>query len=326
MGNFKEDIARTRAFVFDVDGVLTLRTEAADRATLDGRVAFTFDGVTAELLSLSVTDQLPELPTEVPLTQNGYDTQVYEPKTGLVLSPTVAAEGDGLSAADTAAGERRPATLIKGVFSDLTVTDRGSRISLKEYLSRLDKRQFADKDHPFRGEKSAPLCSLEQSSRRSAALKGAAEAKSSHFRKRKTLHGFPAATQNGGMFFVTTLPAPIVQPSPISTPGSIIAPAPIQQFAPMWTGRLYCQGLSPLSSGSIGWPAATITTFGPSMEKSPMKMCVSSTRLRPWLMYTFFPRWRKWPPQFALKGGTMWHDGPHSASMRERSSWRSFPS
>ena len=136
-------LCRDGAICQYVDGVLTLRTEAADRATLDGRVAFTFDGVTAELLSLSVTDQLPDLPTEVPLTPNGYDTQVYEPKTGLVLSPTVAAEGDGLSAADTAAGERRPATLIKGVFSDLTVTDRGSRISLKEYLSRLDKRVLA---------------------------------------------------------------------------------------------------------------------------------------------------------------------------------------
>lgn len=126
-----------------VDGVLVLRADVADQSTVDGRVAFTFDGASAELLSLSVTDQLPDLPTEVPLTANGYDTQVYEPKTGLVMSPTVVAEGDSLYAADTAAGERRPATLIKGVFSDLTVVDRGSRVSLNEYLSRLDKRVLA---------------------------------------------------------------------------------------------------------------------------------------------------------------------------------------
>lgn len=126
-----------------VDGALVLRADVADQSTVDGRVAFTFDGATAELLSLSVTDQLPDLPTEVPLTANGYDTQVYEPKTGLVMSPTVVAEGNSLSASDIAAGERRPATLIKGVFSDLTVVDHSSRISLKEYLSRLDKRVLA---------------------------------------------------------------------------------------------------------------------------------------------------------------------------------------
>ena len=126
-----------------VDGTLVLRADVADQSTVDGRVAFTFDGASAELLSLSVTDQLPDLPTEVPLTANGYDTQVYEPKTGLVMSPTVVAEGDGLSAADIAAGQRRPATLIKGVFSDLTVVDRGSRIPIKEYLSRLEKRVLA---------------------------------------------------------------------------------------------------------------------------------------------------------------------------------------
>ncbi len=126
-----------------VDGALVLRTEAADRATLDGRVAFTFDGVTAELLSLTVTDVLPDLPTELPLAENGYDTQVYEPRTGLVMSPTVAAEGDALSAASVAAGERRPATLIKTVASDLTVADGNGRISIGAYLSRLDKRALA---------------------------------------------------------------------------------------------------------------------------------------------------------------------------------------
>ncbi|MGN8967076.1 glycerophosphodiester phosphodiesterase [Intestinimonas sp. HCP28S3_D6] len=126
-----------------VDGALVLRADVADQSTVDGQVAFTFDGATAELLSLSVTDQLPDLPTEEPLTANGYDTQIYEPKTGLVMSPTVVAEGDSLSASDIAAGERRPATLIKEVFSDLTVVDRGTRISLNSYVDRLDKRVLA---------------------------------------------------------------------------------------------------------------------------------------------------------------------------------------
>ena len=126
-----------------VDGTLVLRADVADRATADGRVAFTFDGATAELLSLRVTDELPDLPTAESLTQNGYDTQVYEAKTWLVMSPTVVAEGDELSAAGTAEGERRPATLVKEVYPDLTVVDRGTHISVRNYVDRLDKRVLA---------------------------------------------------------------------------------------------------------------------------------------------------------------------------------------
>lgn len=126
-----------------VDGVLVLRADVADQSTVDGRVAFTFDGATAELLSLKVTDELPDLPTEVPLTQNGYDAQIYEPRTGLVMSPTVVSEGDGLSAAQMAEEERRPATLVKTVYPDLTVVDRSTRISIQDYMARLDKQMLA---------------------------------------------------------------------------------------------------------------------------------------------------------------------------------------
>jgi len=47
------------------------------------------------------------------------------------------------------------------------------------------------------------------------------------------LHGFPTATQRGGMLRVTTLPAPIAVPSPISTPGRIGGGTPIQTFDPI---------------------------------------------------------------------------------------------
>lgn len=52
-----------------------------------------------------------------------------------------------------------------------------------------------------------------------------------------TLQGFPTATQRGGMLCVTTLPAPMVVPSPISTPGKMVAPPPIQTLAPILMGR-----------------------------------------------------------------------------------------
>lgn len=125
-----------------VDGTLVLRAEVADPSTVDGRVAFTFDGVTAEFLSLKVTDVLPDWPMKQAMVENGYDTEVYEPKTGLVMSPTVVAE-QSAGAAETASGERRPATLVRTVNSDLTVTDRGAQIPLAVYLQRLDKRILA---------------------------------------------------------------------------------------------------------------------------------------------------------------------------------------
>lgn len=51
-----------------------------------------------------------------------------------------------------------------------------------------------------------------------------------------TLHGTPAAKLSGGMFLVTTLPAPITQLSPMVTPGQTVTEAPNQQLLPMCTG------------------------------------------------------------------------------------------
>lgn len=45
--------------------------------------------------------------------------------------------------------------------------------------------------------------------------------------------GFPTATLPSGMFFDTTLPAPITTLLPILTLGSIIEPAPIKTSSPI---------------------------------------------------------------------------------------------
>ena len=50
---------------------------------------------------------------------------------------------------------------------------------------------------------------------------------------RITLQGFPTAKLFGGMFFVTTLPAPIMLLLPIVTPGSTMAPVHIQTLSPI---------------------------------------------------------------------------------------------
>lgn len=122
-----------------VDGALVLRAEAPDAASANGKLAFTFDGAAAELLSLRVTGKLPDLPTEQTLAANGYDAKLYEPKTGLVMSPTIVSE-ERTGAAAAAEAERRPATLVKTLRSDLTVEDGGVPISIAEFLKRLDRR------------------------------------------------------------------------------------------------------------------------------------------------------------------------------------------
>ena len=53
---------------------------------------------------------------------------------------------------------------------------------------------------------------------------------------RNTLQGLPAAKVFEGIDFVTTLPAPITQLLPISTPGQMTTLAPNQQLWPMVTG------------------------------------------------------------------------------------------
>ena len=53
---------------------------------------------------------------------------------------------------------------------------------------------------------------------------------------RMTRAGLPTASECAGIFLVTTEPAPIVQPSPMVTPGQITVLPPIQQSSPMVTG------------------------------------------------------------------------------------------
>ena len=50
---------------------------------------------------------------------------------------------------------------------------------------------------------------------------------------RMTRHGFPAANTPDGMFFVTTLPAPMTVPSPMVTPGRTTVCPPIQTLFPI---------------------------------------------------------------------------------------------
>ncbi len=53
------------------------------------------------------------------------------------------------------------------------------------------------------------------------------------------LAGLPAAIVSSGMSLLTTDPAPITHRSPICTPGQITTLPPIQQSAPMETGRVF---------------------------------------------------------------------------------------
>lgn len=54
-----------------------------------------------------------------------------------------------------------------------------------------------------------------------------------------TLHGLPTATLFSGISFVTTLPAPITQLSPIFTPGNTTTFPPIHTLFPTSIGLAY---------------------------------------------------------------------------------------
>lgn len=71
---------------------------------------------------------------------------------------------------------------------------------------------------------------------------------------RTTRHGFPKANEPSGISFVTTLPAPIMQLSPIVTPGKIQTCAPIHTLLPIVIGLAYSKPLF-LCSTSKGCPA-----------------------------------------------------------------------
>lgn len=84
-----------------------------------------------------------------------------------------------------------------------------------------------------------------------------------------TLAGDPTATLNGGMSLVTTLPHPIVHPSPIVTPGRTIVPPPIQQSLPMVT-CLEKSIPSRRDCTSVSCVAAKMATDGPRKTRSPI--------------------------------------------------------
>ena len=69
-----------------------------------------------------------------------------------------------------------------------------------------------------------------------------------------TRHGLPTAIELAGMLCVTTDPAPMVQLSPMVTPGKMVTDPPIQQLLPMFTGSAH--SLRELRSvGSVLWQA-----------------------------------------------------------------------
>jgi len=68
-----------------------------------------------------------------------------------------------------------------------------------------------------------------------------------------TRHGLPAAMTLGGMSRVTTLPAPMIELSPIVTPLRTIDRVPMKTFRPIFTSaEAACPRPSRRSPGSIG--------------------------------------------------------------------------
>lgn len=84
-----------------------------------------------------------------------------------------------------------------------------------------------------------------------------------------TLAGDPMATEKAGMLFVTTLPAPIVHPFPMTTPGKMTTFPPTQQSLPIATPRANSM-LSRRDCTSVSWVAANMLTDGPNITRSPI--------------------------------------------------------
>ncbi|KAF1365810.1 hypothetical protein EJ07DRAFT_94685, partial [Lizonia empirigonia] len=94
-----------------------------------------------------------------------------------------------------------------------------------------------------------------------------------------TFAGCPIATLKSGMSLDTTLIAPIVQPLPIVTPGSITTLPPIQQSSPIITGLPYSM-LSLRLCTSASCVAAKMLTLGPNMHLSPIVTRLQSRIVR----------------------------------------------
>ncbi|KAH9898930.1 hypothetical protein F4778DRAFT_177860 [Xylariomycetidae sp. FL2044] len=95
---------------------------------------------------------------------------------------------------------------------------------------------------------------------------------------------------NGGMSFVTTLPAPMVHPRPMVTPGRTMTLPPIQQSSPIVIGAPYSGPLVPLRTrGSVGWVPEKKEQLGAMRVRSPTIMGLVSIQQELALTYTFLP-------------------------------------
>ena len=95
--------------------------------------------------------------------------------------------------------------------------------------------------------------------------------------------GLPTASERAGRSFVTTAPAPTMQPSPIVTPGQTIAPPPSQQSSPIVIGRPHSRCVA-RSAASNGWWAVSSCTLGPMSVRRPMRIGARSMHTQPKLM------------------------------------------
>ena len=62
-----------------------------------------------------------------------------------------------------------------------------------------------------------------------------------------TRQGLPTAIESEGISLTTTLPAPMMQRSPMVTPGHTVTPPPNQQFSPMVIGEASFDGFATLN-------------------------------------------------------------------------------
>ncbi|KAI1492484.1 hypothetical protein F5X96DRAFT_379910 [Biscogniauxia mediterranea] len=99
------------------------------------------------------------------------------------------------------------------------------------------------------------------------------------------LAGLPHATIKGGMSLVTTLPAPIVHPRPMVTPGRTTQFPPNQQSSPIVIGDPVSGPLVPLRTlGSVGCVPEKKEQFGPITTRSPTVMRLVSIQVE--LLFT----------------------------------------
>ena len=95
------------------------------------------DTFTVEL-KLGEETKIKTVNVTVPI--NGYDTDIYEPTTSLVMSPSVVSENDGKNVSELISGKRRPSTIIRTVSANMSIVDAGQEIDLEEYVKRASKK------------------------------------------------------------------------------------------------------------------------------------------------------------------------------------------